>query len=213
MSRDRKACQGVVVLRDEEKGQIPDWVLQVLEPVCGYFEEVVIQKLKEAGLPVQVVFRMYLHDCDWDKKVVAVYTIKNGEVGQRDERDRALSCGVAYRRKFQDARYNGKFSVDLIIESGKQWMLDSEIWLLEYMYRNDKATFQRLFSGEEWRLVKWSRGTSDWHYLYYFFDSEEVVRAKALLKEIIEWVLRRSELKEVLRGERWIGGYIPPVPF
>ena len=202
-----------VVVADEEKAQIPAWVLRVLEPVSAYFEEIVLWKLKEKGFSVRVISHMYLHDSDWDKKVTSVYTIKVGEVGQRDERDRAICCGVAYRRRFQDAHYNGKFSVDLIIESGKNAMLDYAIWLLEYMYRNDKATFQRLFSGEEWRLVKWSRGTSEWYYLYYFFDKDEVEQVKRLLKEIIDWVFSCAELKEVLKGERWIDGYIPPVPF
>ncbi len=215
MGGDGKAVRGVVVHGEWRKAQIPGWVLQVLESVSGYFEEIVVQKLGEEGMPAQVVLHMYLHDRnagDWDEKSVSVYTIKVGEFGQRDDRDRAISCGVTYWRRFQDVRYHGKFSVDLIIESGKNPMLDSEIWLLEYMYRNDEVGFWRLFSGKEWRVVRWSRGTSDWYYLYYFFGKEEVEYAKALLKEIVDWVFSRLELKAVLRGDRWIGGYVPPVP-
>lgn len=213
---DRGVTYKEVVSGGDVKVQILDWVLQVLETVCDHFKEVVIQKLEEEGIPIKVVSHIYLLDREkgnWEAKSLSVYTVKVVEIGDLDERDRAVSCDVTYWRKFQDARYNNKFSVDLTIESGKNAMLDYAIWLLEYMYRNDKKTFQRLFSGEEWRLVKWSRGTSEWYYLYYFFDKEEVEHVKRLLKEVIDWVFSRVELKEVLKGERWIDGYIPPVPF
>lgn len=195
---------------EEAHRRIPLEQLEVMEPLTSYYEGLSKELLPEKAIKIVDISHSYFYNTEWNGKVTDLYTVKNEE---DSECNRYLSCAVAYWKKFQYPEYNGMYSIDMSIWSGINYMLDSSIWILEYVYRNNRELFEKLFSDKRDRVVKWSRGTDVQYYLYYFFHPEEMEFVKYMVKEIMEWLLSREEIIEVLKGERWIEGYIPPTPY
>ena len=83
---------------------------------------------------------------------------------------------------------------------------DWDMDIFEYLYRNNKALFEHLFSGKEERFESWSSLRKDFHNAFFFTESE-VYFVKEAMSEIITWLFSRKEIIEVLKGEKWIEGY------
>jgi len=210
MKEEKKNNQEEDFFGEEARRRIPPEQLEVMEALTDYCEGLVKKLLPERGIKIVDISHSYFCMREWDGKYVDIDTVKNEE---DSEQNRYLSCGVNYWKDFEKPEYKGMFSIDMSIESGMNVLLDSSIWVLEYVYRNNRDLFEKLFSYKWERVVKRSRGTDVQYYSYYFFYPEELDFVKDMIKEIMEWLLSREEIIEVLKGERWIEGYVPPTPY
>ena len=195
---------------EEARQRIPPEQLKVMEILTDYYEGLCKKLLTERDNEIVDISFSYFCNPKWNGKVVRLYTVKDEE---DSEHNRYLSCSVAYWKNFQYPEYNSMYSIDISVVSGINYMLDYAIWVLEYVCRNNRDLFEKLFSDKPDRVVKWSRGTDVQYYSYYFFYPEEIDFVKYMIKEIMEWLLSREEIIEVLKGERWIEGYVPPTPY
>lgn len=204
MTRDKK---GKTLFGEEARNRIPKDKLYVMNVITGYFKEVLRILTQSNDINIRNEKEIYIYKYQNCSKYIGLTTI----VYEGIKRD--ASCGVVYWEVFNDPRYNKMFSIDLSIDSEINFMLDYSIWILEYVYRNDPEFFLELFHSKEDRLVKWSRGTDVQYYCYFFFHSNEIEFVKHMIEKILQWLFNRKEIIEVLKGERWIEGYVPPTPY
>ncbi|HPQ09143.1 MAG TPA: hypothetical protein PK995_07940 [Bacteroidia bacterium] len=186
-----------------------------MDELVDYWEKVTIRTLNKKKIKIINKESNYLFDSFVESKYTCLYTIKipKSEIWEADEKDRSIDFSIDYWKKFRIPDYNGMYEIEFKISSGINSFLDCEIWILEYLYRNNVELFYKLFNGRDIYLFKADRGTEVEYYQSLFFYENELDYVKYIIKEVMDWILNRKEIKEILEGKRWIKGYIPPSPY
>ncbi len=200
---------------EEAKKRISQNKLRLMDELVDYWEKVTIRTLNKKKIKIINKESNYLFDSFVESKYTCLYTIKipKSEIWEADEKDRSIDFSIDYWKKFRIPDYNGMYEIEFKISSGINSFLDCEIWILEYLYRNNVELFYKLFNGRDIYLFKADRGTEVEYYQSLFFYENELDYVKYIIKEVMDWILNRKEIKEILEGKRWIKGYIPPSPY
>jgi len=200
-------------LMDEEaKKRIPIDELKIIDELLFYGDELIKRKLKSNNLKIKEEELFYLyHPKEGYTKSIDFCTnkIPTYDPLEQNEKDRSIDFEIG--KKFW---YNKEmYYFTIYISSGMNYFLDCEIWILEYLYRNDINLFKKIFNNKEERVVKYDRGTEEKFYYWLFFYENEIDYVKYVIEEIVEWMFSRKELIEVLKGNEWINGYVPSTPY
>jgi len=197
---------------EEAKARISPNILKIMDELVDYWEKVSSVCLQKNKIKIVNKKCNYSFCLDIERKDIWIYTIEipKAKIWEGDERDRNISFSVRYWKDCVEPEYKGMFSIGIEICTGKHLLYD--IWVLEYLYRNNRELFNKLFHGRESRLRKQSLGTEVKYYLWLYFYENELDYVKYVIKEIMEWILNIREIIEALEGKKSIEGYEPPTP-
>lgn len=214
MKKKKKEKKNLEFWGEEAKKRIPENRLKIMDELVLFSKEICFDILRSHKIKIITDKNSYHFNNDYEFEYGDIDTVKtNSENWIEREKDRGISVGVTFRKKFEyKPEFENMYSIHFSIESGINGALDYSIWILEYLYRNNKELFEELFSGKEEKVYKQSRGTKVEHYCDIFFTEQEVDYIKEVSKKILSWTLNRKEIIEVLQSERWIEGYVPPTP-
>lgn len=196
--------------------------LKIMEQLVFYIKDVCVDYLKRNSIKVNKIDVHYLYDYVCEYINLEISTMK-------EEKDRRIRISIGYRYNYNDVpelddfikfwkrygteydrnpKFQGMFYIYFLIHSEIHPM-DGDWFIrgLEYLYRNNKALFKRLFSGKEARFEYGALRKEDNFLSRFFFTEKEIDFVKEAMSEIIKWFLSRKEIIEVLKGEKWIEGY------
>ncbi len=196
--------------------------LKIMEQLAFNIKDVCLYYLKRNTIKVNKIDVDYLYDYVDEYINLNISTLK-------EEKDRFIRISIGYRYNYNNVselndfiefwkrygieydrnpKFQGMFYISFLIRSEIHPM-DGD-WLIkgfEYLYRNNQALFERLFSGKEARFEYSALRKEDNILSDFFFTEKEVDFVKEAMSEIIKWFLSRKEIIEVLKGEKWIEGY------